>query len=98
MLAQKYGVFFSQHEISNTTSVESHKTSNLVSIYPNPVNNVIHFSVQTNVKLINLTGQIIARKMHVNTLDISEQSAGIYFVILTDDKGQTFQRSKIVKK
>ncbi len=90
--------FFSQHEISNTTSVESHKTSNLVSIYPNPVNNVIHFSVQTNVKLINLTGQIIARKMHVNTLDISEQSAGIYFVILTDDKGQTFQRSKIVKK
>ena len=67
-------------------------------IYPNPTSNVINFSVQTNVQLTNVTGQIVANKANVNTLDISGQPLGIYFVTLTNDNGQVLQRSKIVKE
>jgi len=73
-------------------------TNNIIGVYPNPTNSQINFSVQTNVHLTNITGQIVANKKNINSLDISEQPAGIYFVTLTDDKGQVLQRSKIVKE
>ncbi|MEP7277490.1 MAG: T9SS type A sorting domain-containing protein [Bacteroidota bacterium] len=50
--------------------------------YPNPTSNVINFSVQINVQLTKVTGQIVANKTNVNTLDIIGQPLGIYFVTL----------------
>ncbi|MBL0309473.1 MAG: T9SS type A sorting domain-containing protein [Bacteroidetes bacterium] len=41
-----------------------------MSVYPNPTNSTINFSVQTNVQLTNVTGQIVANKKNVSTLDI----------------------------
>ena len=41
---------------------------------------------------------IIENKKNVNSIDLFEQSSGIYFVTLIDDKGQVMQRSKIVKE
>lgn len=84
---------------SSTTDINNHyTTNNAIAIYPNPTNSQINFSFQTNVRLTNAIGQIIANKKFVNSLDLMDQPAGIYFVILTDDKGQVLQRSKIVKK
>jgi hypothetical protein len=68
------------------------------SFYPNPTKNQIYFSVQTNVHLTNVTGQIIMDRKNVNSLDLSAQPTGIYFLIFTDKKGQVTQRSKIVKE
>lgn len=90
--------FFSQYEIPITTFVESNNVTELVSIYPNPTNNVINFSVQGNVQLTSLSGQIIINKTNINTLDISELPQGIYFVTLINEKGQFLQHSKIVKE
>lgn len=73
-------------------------TNNAIDVYPNPASDVINFSVQTNVQLSNVTGQIIANKTNVNTLDISEQPTGIYFLTLTNDNNQVLQRVKIVKE
>jgi len=68
------------------------------SFYPNPTKNQIYFSVQTNVHLTNVTGQIIMDRKNVNTLNLSALPTGIYFLIFTDKKGQVTQRSKIVKE
>lgn len=78
------------------TDIYSNKNS--ITIYPNPTNNTINFSIQTNVQLTNATGQIIADRKNVITLDLSDQPKGIYFLILTDNNGQVTQRSKIVKE
>lgn len=69
-----------------------------ISVFPNPTKDKINFSVQTNMQLTNVTGQVVAKKTNVNSLDISGQPAGIYFITLTDDKGQIIQRSNIVKE
>lgn len=71
---------------------------NAVAVYPNPANNEIKFSAQANVQLTSVTGQTLATQTNVNSLDISGQPAGIYFVTLTDNKGRVLQRSKVVKE
>lgn len=85
--------------VSTTSGINDLTTkNNLIAIYPNPTNSTINFSVQTNVELTNVTGQIVANEKNVNTVNISKQPAGVYFVTLTDDKGQVLQCSKIVKE
>ncbi len=69
-----------------------------IDIYPNPTKDQICFSVFTNVQLTNLTGQIITDKKNVNTLDLSDQPAGIYFLTMTKNNGQLIQTSKVMKK
>ncbi len=92
------GVSFSEN-CNYTTSIKNlYSNKNVIGIYPNPTNNKINFSVQTNAQITNLTGQIIENKKNVNSIDLFEQSSGIYFVTLIDDKGQVMQRSKIVKE
>lgn len=74
------------------------EVNNVIVVYPNPTKSMINFSVQTNVQLVSLSGQIIADKENVSTLDLSNQSAGVYFLTLTDNNGYVVQRSKIVKE
>ena len=82
-----------------TTGVSNLNTvNNVIDVYPNPANSLINFSALTSVQLTSLTGQIIAEKKNVNSLDISDQPTGMYFLTLTDNNGQVVQRSKIVKE
>jgi hypothetical protein len=84
---------------TNTTGINDHSTTNnAITIYPNPTNSQINFSIQTNVQLTNAIGQIVADKKYVNSLDLTDQPAGIYFVVLKNGKGQVLNRSKIVKQ
>ncbi len=73
-------------------------SSSPISVYPNPTKNQINFSIQTNLQLTNLIGQIVADSKNVSTFDLSAQPTGIYFLILTDNNGQVIQRNKIVKE
>ena len=72
--------------------------NNTIVVFPNPTKNVINFSAQTNMQLTNLSGQIVADRKNVKTIDLSDQPKGIYFLILTDNNGQETQRSKIIKE
>ncbi len=83
---------------SNTTDINEPDIRNVINIYPNPTNNQLNFSAQTNVELRNTIGQLVLNKKGTNFLDLTGQPAGIYFVILTDDKGQVLQRSKVMKE
>lgn len=85
-------------DCSLTTSVLEINEVNLFSIYPNPAKDVIYFSSHTNVQLLSASGQKITDEYNVSLLDLSSQSAGIYFLIITDNTGQLLQRCKIVKK
>lgn len=83
----------------NTTSVtEITENKQKISVYPNPTNNQINFAVQTNAQLTNATGQVVANKTNVNSLDLTDLPTGVYFLTLTADNGQILQRSKIVKE
>ena len=85
--------------ITKTTGTDNHfaKDGSIV-VYPNPAINQINFSVQTNVLLTTITGQIMTDRKDINTLDISGLLPGIYFLTLTNDLGQVLKRSKIVKE
>jgi hypothetical protein len=84
---------------TSTTGIDNlYAINNIINIYPNPTKNQINFSVQTNVILTNVTGQVITERKNVNLLDLSDQPSGIYFLTLTDNNRQVVQRSKIVKE
>lgn len=86
-------------ENCNSLSVnDTEITKSKIAVYPNPTSDQINFSVQSNVQVMNITGQIIVNRKNINTLNLSDQPAGIYFLIFTDDNEQVVQRSKIVKK
>ena len=67
-------------------------------VYPNPTKGAVYFLRQMNVQLYNVTGQMIAGRQNTNSLDLSNQPTGIYFITFTDNNGQVVQRNKIVKE
>jgi hypothetical protein len=86
-------------KIGNTiTGISEPSNSFTVNIYPNPTNRLIHFTSLANVQLMTITGQVIASNKSVMMLDISEIPQGIYFILLTDSKGEVLKTGKIVKE
>lgn len=83
---------------NNTGIHDFNNKEGFIDIYPNPTKGEIYFSQYTHVKMINVTGQVIISQSNINRLDISAIPAGIYFLMLSDDKGQLLQSSKIVKE
>jgi CubicO group peptidase (beta-lactamase class C family) len=84
---------------SKTTGTKELQENNKsITVFPNPANNQIYFSVRTNVQLVNMMGQIVTAQQSINTLDISSYPTGIYFVIFSNKDGLIIQRSKIVKE
>jgi hypothetical protein len=71
---------------------------NAIAVYPNPTTGIIFLSENYSVTLIDLTGKIILQKQNTNNLDISNQATGFYFLLLSDDKGEFIQQSKIIKE
>jgi hypothetical protein len=67
-------------------------------VYPNPTNGKINFSIQANAHVANTSGQIVLNENNVNTLDLTNQPAGIYFVTLFDDTSRMLKRLKIFKE
>ena len=47
---------------------------------------------------MTITGQVVASKNSVMILDISENPQGIYFILLTNSKGEVLKTGKIVKE
>lgn len=79
-------------------SLNDINAENHFAVYPNPAKDIINFSVQTNVQVFSATGQLISENKNISILDISNLPAGIYILMLTDNKGQVIQRNKIVKE
>lgn len=70
-----------------------------VEIYPNPMNDVLTIKSDdiNNVSIFNAVGQEILTVENTNDIDVSALSSGLYFVKVTDRKGNLVV-NKIVKK
>ena len=69
-----------------------------IGLFPNPTTGLIYFQEQSNIKLANITGQVIIDQTNVSSLNLVNQPSGIYFITFSDNDGQIIQRSKIVKE
>jgi len=101
------GFKYSGTASSNTTTIQLdnvkveytvgiNEVINLVSVYPNPVVDVLNIAQTANVEVITLTGQVVATAQNVNTIDVSNLETGVYFVRVETAEG--IQTSKIIKK
>ncbi len=88
----------SYSENCSTINISEVNEFDKVTLYPNPTRGLVYFSEQTNVQLTSATGQLIEERKNVNTLDISDQPTGIYFITHIDKSGQVVQKSKVVKE
>lgn len=79
---------------------------NIISVFPNPSNDIIHFQFKSTQELseINIydsTGKLIKSSNSFNSIDLSiniqELKSGIYFIIFIDDSNRKLY-SKFVKK
>ncbi len=70
-----------------------------VSFYPNPVKDILTVASNKKVSSIsvyNTGGQLVKTTQNINTIDMSNLSAGVY-VVKTDVEGKT-ETSKVIKK
>lgn len=70
-------------------------------MYPNPVEDVLHFSIKNSVieqiKFIDMNGRIVKEaRGHLDNLDVSNFTSGIYLLQIKTDKGSISK--KIIKK
>lgn len=91
-----------------TSSIKTvNKLSTDFTVYPNPANEKLYFSFNNSdakvyyVSILNIVGKaviMLPRPEWQNGIDISNLSAGTYFVQLTDDKTKTVTVKKFVKE
>jgi hypothetical protein len=86
----------------NVTSVGIDDVSSLdLTIYPNPVNNVLHISSEIafdKIQITNPIGDIIKEgSLSSTSINITELQAGVYFAKLIDSKG-TIATKKFIKQ
>ncbi len=84
------------------SAVTSTDVNNL-SIYPNPTNGIVHLDLVgkriQNLKIVDVTGKIIAENNRVNpteTIDLSNFANGLYLIILQTENGT--QPFKLIKE
>lgn len=73
-----------------------------ISVYPNPTNNILNLTIDTNAKveIYNLLGKVIAIK-NINVgnskIDLSNYPSGMYLLKVTNENNQT-KTIKIAKQ
>ena len=67
-------------------------------VYPNPMNNTLYINGDVqDVTIFNAVGQQVLFVESANTIDVAELSEGLYFVRVSDKKGNSVVK-KIVKR
>lgn len=60
-------------------SIEENSRRNWT-MYPNPVNNILHFSQTGDYKIFDQLGRVVLEMQDVNEIDVSLLASGVYFV------------------
>jgi len=76
----------------------SELTNGNIMVSPNPTNGKISFSEPVNVTLSTLTGQRLKGLKNIGLVDISDNSAGMYLLLITNDNEDVIQRIVVVKE
>jgi len=90
---------------SGTLSINDEAFSSTISVYPNPVKDILNIKSLERVELENIaifdtTGRMVRlynNDLITNTVDLKSVQSGLYTLRLTDSEGRTTVR-KIIKK
>ena len=93
---QKLENIFSLNEVSNATGISSTEQGAGVSVYPNPVVDVLNFTTPCDVVIINLMGATVKQAENVSSLPVSDLISGQYIIKLTTEDGTS--TVKVIKK
>jgi len=72
-----------------------------ISLYPNPVEDLLNIALPSqvaldNAKLFDITGKLVLESAQQNTIDMSNLSDGVYILKLKTDKGELTK--KVIKR
>lgn len=86
------------YPVNNVKIKDDVGISTYISIYPNPVQDVIYINspARVNVKLYSLEGRNVLYKGHVNTLNVSHLAGGVYLLHIIDKEGRLIKVEKVV--
>ena len=72
----------------------------LVSIYPNPVQDLLYIDAPAPVRLLirDINGRTILTQGNAKTLDVRVLPAGIYTITVLDDQGQLLRSVRLLKR
>jgi hypothetical protein len=86
--------------IQNTLGIQENGFINNISIYPNPLKNILNFKTENNilkVEVYDIAGRILSsNSISENKIDLSELKAGNYILKLYTEKG--IMNTKIIKE
>lgn len=86
--------------ITNDNLSVADLTKNSISIYPNPVSNLLHIVTDTpvDIEIVSLDGRKQLSKRNTNVINLETLSSGIYLAKIETDKGLPQKIIKIVKQ
>ena len=88
--------------IGELVSTDDEGLSSRISIYPNPVSDILNISVLDanidikNTTVINLTGKVVYKGSFSNIVDVSSFSTGIYLLRLETEEGKILTKKLVV--
>lgn len=91
----------------SSISVDAHKRESLLTIYPNPTNDVLHLNISEELKNItievtDMQGRKVIQQSMENAKDesliVDHLRSGVYVLHIADVQGQTLFMSKWVKR
>ena len=88
------------YTINNYTGIEGvNALAKQVTIYPNPVEDVLHIRApfQVNVTIISLEGKVLKQAGNVHQVSIKELASGMYFLQISDKEGRILKTEKFIK-
>ncbi|MGE0562359.1 MAG: LamG-like jellyroll fold domain-containing protein [Flavobacteriales bacterium] len=99
-----YNKILTPAEISDlyngTVGIEQANTKNNMSIYPNPVKNMLHIATEEKVSklsIYNISGSLIRSYDNIdNTIDVSNLTKGMYILVVQSEKG--ISQNKFIKE
>lgn len=82
--------------ISGTLSSNDFSLSS-ISVYPNPVTNVLNISNSNNIEIKNISitdinGRVIKNQTSLTQINVSDLNAGVYFVNIESNDGKTTKK------
>ena len=84
---QTLGLANSNEEVNNLNhSLNSRSIESEITVYPNPVSDILYINGQyNNLTIKNVNNQIIYNKANLQEIDISNFESGMYYLILSTD-------------
>ncbi len=80
------------------TTIREIAQKNIITLYPNPAKSLVSLSIPCNIVLTDITGKVVYVQQNTDKVDLTHQPAGVYFITLSNLKGELIQRSKLIKE